>query len=64
MFSLVDWAEKMLLQWHLLPLEVQNACNWLLKNKIFMEELIVLKNHCATILGLLKTSCAISNYFC
>jgi hypothetical protein len=55
MFSLVDWAEKMLLQWHLLPLDVQSACNWLLKNKTFIEELIVLKNYCTTILGLLKT---------
>lgn len=54
-FPLVDWAEKMLLQWHFLPLDVQNACNWLPQNKAFIEELILLKNNCVAILCLLKT---------
>ncbi len=54
-FPLVEWAEKMCVKWHSLPLEVQNACKWLSENKPFIEELVIIKNACTTILGLLKT---------
>lgn len=54
-FPLVDWAQKMLLQWYLLPSEVQVACHWLLENKIFIEELIVIKIQANIVLDLLKT---------
>ena len=53
-FTAVDWAEKMLLQWDYLPEQVQTACEWLQKNKGFIEELIVIRTHCGFILGLLK----------
>ena len=44
----------MLLQWDYLPEQVQTACEWLQKNKGFIEELIVIRTHCGFILGLLK----------
>ena len=53
-FPLVDWAEKMLLKWGSLPEQVQKACEWLLENRDFIEQLIVVRKHCKTILGILK----------
>ena len=52
---MVDWAQKMLLQCHLLPSDVQITCQCLLENKIFIEELIVIKTKANIVLGLLKT---------
>ena len=45
----------MLLQCHLLPSDVQITCQCLLENKIFIEELIVIKTKANIVLGLLKT---------
>ena len=53
-FTAVDWAEKMLLQRDYLPEQVQTACEWLQKNKGFIEDIIVIRTHCGFILGLLK----------